>query len=118
MEQGAADQGQTEKTPLSTGVKKEELALGGAKLVRVQKRSMLLITKDDDLFAVSNRCPHQENPFGEGALAVTKSGDPILICPLHGWIFSVSSGNSLDRPGVCLKKYPVSVVDGEVMVTI
>jgi nitrite reductase (NADH) small subunit len=58
------------------------------------------------------RCPHAGGPLADGQL-----DDCVVVCPLHGNAFELSTGASpsgVDR----LEVYPVRVEDGIVTVTL
>ena len=61
------------------------------------------------LFATDGVCLHRGGPLGQGELAGN-----VVTCPLHGWTYDVTSGQSLVNPMAKLKTYPVSVEDGEI----
>ncbi len=39
--------------------------------------------------AITNKCPHQNGPLGEGSIE-----NGLLRCPWHGWDFNPCGGNS------------------------
>ncbi|MFC2136379.1 Rieske (2Fe-2S) protein [Bacteroidota bacterium] len=62
---------------------------------------------DDEIFAMSNVCPHQH-------AALIHSGfieDGYVTCPAHGWQFNLKTGK-MPAGGTGLKTYPVQLVDG------
>ncbi len=66
--------------------------------------------------AVESRCPHKQGPLADGIVA----GDDI-ICPLHNWRISLSSGfvkQPSEHSETCLKSFPCRVEQGVVMVAI
>ena len=79
----------------------------GAKLVLVGGREVALFRRNGKFFALSNRCPHQGAPLGEGHF----DGDSI-ICPWHHWDFHLETGKSRLGPDVCVRTYPV-IVEGD-----
>lgn len=68
------------------------------------------------LFAASNICPHQHSPvLHEGVVERTaEASSPCTVtCPLHGWTFSLLTGESAQGSSK-LKIYKVFEEDGYV----
>ncbi len=68
---------------------------------------------DEEVFALSNICPHQHTAlvydgFIEGAC---------VVCPAHGWMFNLKTGK---QPSGArgLDSYPVKIIDDEVFVLV
>jgi len=56
-----------------------------------------------ELRAFSARCPHAGGDLSEGAL--DQKGN--VICPVHGYRFSINSGRDADGEGYFLKIYTI-----------
>jgi len=69
-----------------------ELPEGRATTVNVDGERIAIVRKDGVLYAVSNVCPHQNGPLGEGVVR-----DGYLECPWHGYQFDPRTG--LGPPG-------------------
>ena len=69
-----------------------ELAEGRAVTVHVGGERIAVVRKNGMLWAISNVCPHQNGPLGEG---VVRNG--FLECPWHGYQFDPCTG--LGPPG-------------------
>lgn len=78
------------------------IADGAAVVVRV----------GEEVVAFSNRCLHQDSPLADGMVF-----DGRLTCPLHFWRYELPSGRHVGRMGA-LERYPVTVVDGQVVVAL
>jgi 3-phenylpropionate/trans-cinnamate dioxygenase ferredoxin subunit len=50
---------------------------------------------DGELYAIDNRCTHDDGPLGEGKL---RNGR--VICPRHGAAFDAKTGRVLSLPAV------------------
>jgi len=89
-----------------------------SKVVKVNRRSLLLVNMGGSVLAFLNRCPHQETPFG--GTGYKRSGEFAgkVVCPLHEWVFDIPSGEAIGRPGACLRQYPVQLVGEEVLVAV
>jgi nitrite reductase/ring-hydroxylating ferredoxin subunit len=69
-----------------------ELPEGRATTVHVNGERIAIVRKDGALYALSNVCPHQNGPLGEGLVR-----DGYLECPWHGYQFDPKTG--LGPPG-------------------
>jgi NAD(P)H-dependent nitrite reductase small subunit len=64
---------------------------------------------NEEIFAVSNICPHQQaSMIHEGFVE-----NGCVVCPLHGWTFNLKSGN-LHSGSKGLDIYPIKIVDGKI----
>jgi nitrite reductase/ring-hydroxylating ferredoxin subunit len=69
-----------------------DLGEGRATTVHVNGERIAIVRKDGALHAMSNVCPHQNGPLGEGVVR-----DGYLECPWHGYQFDPKTG--LGPPG-------------------
>ena len=69
-----------------------DLPEGRARTVHVNGERVAVVRKDGALWAISNVCPHQNGPLGEGVVR-----DGYLECPWHGYQFDPRTG--LGPPG-------------------
>lgn len=108
----------------------DELAPGEKRRIVVGRRPLVLCrAASGRYYAVSDNCPHQGASMSAGALggAMQASapgryawGRPgeVLRCPWHAWEFDVTTGCSLwGQADVRLASYPVTIVDGDVVVS-
>lgn len=65
-----------------------------------------ILEPSPNIFAIDNRCPHQQGPLADGIIA----GDEV-VCPLHGHRFNLRTGESAGDDER-IKTYPV-LVEGE-----
>ncbi len=79
------------------------------KLVRVEKKQIVLFKRADGIYACNNRCPHEGYPLSEGSL----SEDCVLTCNWHNWKFDLESGDNL-TDGDRLRTYPVEIHGQEI----
>ncbi|MGE0343767.1 MAG: Rieske (2Fe-2S) protein, partial [Porticoccaceae bacterium] len=63
---------------------------------------LVLVRAEDEVHAYDGRCPHQGTLFAEGEIR-----DGALICRAHQWRFDCRSGQRLDAPHICLRRFPV-----------
>lgn len=93
----------------------DEIAPGTARVVEVGSQSIALCrTEDGELYAIENRCTHDDGPLGEGEL----DGDRIE-CPRHGALFDVTNGRAMTLPAIGkVRCFAVDVSDGDVEIEI
>lgn len=112
----------------------DELPVGGRIVVQIEGKEIGVFNVDGEYFAYTNWCMHQAGPVCEGALTGTQRAKfdretlelelewtdegKILNCPWHGWEYDVTTGDCLSRKGVKLSSYPVSIEDGEIVVSL
>lgn len=89
----------------------ESLASGDLLAIRVGERDLVLGRDGDTLFALQARCPHQGTPLVDGIIARGH-----VVCPSHGWRFSVQTGQLDLVPETCLQRFAVRVKDGAIEV--
>ncbi|MFQ5616042.1 MAG: thiamine pyrophosphate-dependent enzyme [Anaerolineales bacterium] len=88
------------------------LAVGRLTTVQAGHHTLALTRTEKGYGAISNRCPHQGGPLGDGFLQ-----DGWLLCPWHAWEYDPHTGATPpeydDPPVPC---YPVEVRDDGVYV--
>jgi nitrite reductase/ring-hydroxylating ferredoxin subunit len=104
-----------------------ELLPGQRKLVVVDGVGIVAVNADGQLYAFRNRCPHQgvEMVYGfiGGAMLPSEPGEfvygcenQIVSCPLHGWEFNMTNGQSLFSPEkVSIGSYKIKEIDGSIV---
>jgi 3-phenylpropionate/trans-cinnamate dioxygenase ferredoxin subunit len=81
-------------------------------VVECGSRSLALSNVDGVLYAIDNRCTHDDGPLGEGRL---RNGR--VICPRHGAMFDAQTGRVLSLPAVRdVASYAVTVEGDDVFV--
>ena len=69
-------------------------------------------TRSGDVFASEPRCPHRQGPLADGIV-----GDHKVICPLHAFVFDLSSGQPIGNSCAAIRTYPVTVTqEGQILV--
>ena len=87
---------------------------GRVKVVSVGGEQIALANVEGSVFAIEDRCSHDDGPLGEGRLRGSE-----LECPRHGARFDVKSGRPLCLPAVvAVRTYPVRVEGDEVKVSL
>lgn len=87
-----------------------EIPEGERKIVEVDGLSIGVFNHKGQWVAVRNSCVHRGGPVATGTL----EGDT-LICPWHGFQFSLPTGICLVDPGARLDTYAVTVEEGKVV---
>jgi 3-phenylpropionate/trans-cinnamate dioxygenase ferredoxin subunit len=87
----------------------------GDRLVReVEGRSILVCNTPAGLFALDNRCTHQESPLAEGRIRGC-----FIFCPLHGARFDLRDGMPLGTVATLpVRTYPVARVADSIEITL
>ena len=94
----------------------EELPDGTMRLIPGNGATIGLYRCGGTLFAIEDRCSHDDGPLCEGDFDVEEG---IAICPRHGANIDIRSGSALTLPAVePVATYPVRVVDGMVRVDV
>ncbi|HJU58042.1 MAG TPA: Rieske (2Fe-2S) protein [Actinomycetota bacterium] len=91
-------------------------ALGDHKPIqaRVGDAEVLIVRNGDELFAIGNRCTHQQAPLHRGPVKFVGSLRTVR-CPLHGSTFDLTDGHVLQGPATRpVPSYDTRVVDGVV----
>jgi len=81
---------------------------------RVDGRTVVIVRVDDDVYALEDRCSHEEFPLSAGEVDCETRE---IECERHGAMFSLTSGEPLSLPATKpVATYDVSVVGGRVLV--
>lgn len=88
---------------------------GEARVVDAGGTPVALVFARGTYRAFSNACRHRGGPIGEGEVDLEEG---TVICPWHGWQYDLKTGVACLNPLARLEVYPVTVVGGEVRVTL
>lgn len=89
-----------------------DVPVGAVKVFEAHGRRIAVCNQDGKIFAIDDRCTHDNGPLGEGELV---EGE--IECPRHGARFDVHTGKAMCLPAVgAVATYPVEVRDGEIWV--
>jgi nitrite reductase (NADH) small subunit len=104
-----------------------DVAPGERRIVTVRGRSLGVFNLGGEFHVLHDRCPHRGAPLCQGVVTGTtlpagptrfeygREGE-ILRCPWHGWEFDVRDGRALADHRVAVRRYPVQIRDGQVVV--
>ena len=79
--------------------------------LEVDGKAILLVNLDDHVYAYADSCPHQNSRLSEGDLMGNT-----LRCARHYWEFEASTGQGINPRDACLRRFPVSVQNHEILV--
>ena len=92
----------------------EELRPGTSRVVRDRAFDVAVYNLDGDLYALEDRCSHDDGPLCEGELDAEAGA---CVCPRHGARIDIRTGRALSLPAVLpVQTFPVVVEDGRVLV--
>ena len=111
-----------------------EIPEGGGVLAVAGDVELGVFRVDGQLVAYENRCMHQGGPVctgeimgryeqvlnADGTIAGERfdEAEPHLVCPWHGWEYDLASGRCAADRRFRLRRYPVTLKDGDVYVTV
>jgi nitrite reductase/ring-hydroxylating ferredoxin subunit len=94
----------------------DELESGEARRFDVAGQRIALVRTDDEFFAVSDRCSHEDYSLSEGEVWVEERE---IECPRHGSTFDLRTGSPCSLPATrSVEVYQVEITDGSVCVVL
>lgn len=94
----------------------DELEAGEARRFEVEGLAIAVVRIGDDVFAIGDRCTHQNVSLSEGEV---DEHDLLLECWKHGSQFSLVTGEPLQMPALKpTPVYPAEVQGGAVLLTL
>ena len=90
-------------------IPKAELPEGGRTTIVVRRREIAVFNVDGTVYALFNRCPHQQAPLVKGRIAGTSEPVPVgefsynpvksvVRCPWHHYEYDLVNGHCLADP--------------------
>lgn len=98
-----------------TVAKIQEVPPGTGKVVKANGKEIALFNLKGTFYALSNFCLHEGGPLGEGSL---EEGEDAVVCPWHGWMYKLATGECLVGTDATVPTFPVFVDGDEVKVEI
>jgi len=80
-------------------------------LVAPKGVSILLIKKNERVYALRNRCAHMSCTLAGGGL-----DGYTLQCPCHGWKYDITTGELLEASEIAIPTYRCKSQDGKIFV--
>jgi len=87
--------------------------LGARVVERSEGNIAVFRTKDDEVFALRDHCPHKGGPLSQGIITGTK-----VACPLHDWKINLDSGQATAPDEGCAATYPVKMDGDKIMLSL
>lgn len=110
----------------------DEVGEHGRLVVDIGDRTVGIFRVNDALYAYENTCPHQGGPVCQGLVipAVRElltndkmatgyafdESDMRIVCPWHGYEFSIATGSHPGAPEIRLTPIPVYEKEGQIFV--
>jgi 3-phenylpropionate/trans-cinnamate dioxygenase ferredoxin component len=93
-----------------------ELPPGEMQLVEVDGRKIGVFNCDGDLYAIEDRCSHDDGPLAEGDF----DADACTVeCPRHGSLFDLTTGRPKTLPAyVPVETFPVTIEDDTIQLEV
>ena len=87
-----------------------DIPLGQFRDYKLEENSILVSNCDGNLYAIEDRCTHDDGPLAEGRLYGCE-----IECPRHGAKFDLKTGKATALPAFNpVTSYPLRVVDGQI----
>ena len=91
-----------------------QLPEGSGRIVRDRLLDVAVFNLGGELYAIEDRCSHDDGPLAEGDLDADAG---VAVCPRHGARIDIRSGRPLTLPAVLpVATFPVVVEDGRILV--
>ncbi len=88
----------------------EDIPKLGARVVKTDEVEIAVFrTRNDEVFALKDECPHRKGPLSQGIVH-----DTTVTCPLHNWKIDLASGQAKSPDEGCSRSYPVRVENGRI----
>jgi ferredoxin-nitrite reductase len=91
----------------ATWFRGDDIAEGAGKLVRLKGEEMAVFRCNGQLYGMQNICPHEGGQLCNGRV---ESGE--VVCPLHGYRFSLETGACSTDPKLKVKVFKLIAQDG------
>src|ERR1700680_4401771 len=91
----------------------DRLRVGKSMVVRVAGQDVALFHVDGKIYAIDDTCAHAGVSLGSGKLRGN-----IVTCRGHGFRYDVTTGRCTSISGLGVASYPVSIVEGKIMVAV
>lgn len=84
----------------------DQVALGQGRCFLAGTRKIAIFRlRNGEVYALDAVCPHREGPLAEGVV-----GHHTVVCPFHGYKFSLTDGRGIDND-FAVGSYPAEVRD-------
>jgi 3-phenylpropionate/trans-cinnamate dioxygenase ferredoxin subunit len=92
----------------------DDLIPGERIFIDVDDMAVVIFNIAGDVYAIEDRCTHDDGPLGEGEIEGFE-----IICPRHGARFDLRDGRALTLPAVEPTRYfPTRIIDNQIEIGI
>jgi 3-phenylpropionate/trans-cinnamate dioxygenase ferredoxin subunit len=85
----------------------DELPPGQTRIVEVGDRKIGVFNAGETLYAIEDRCSHDDGPLAEGEFDPERR---TVECPRHGSLFDLKTGRAMNLPAYApIETFPVRV---------
>jgi len=92
----------------------EDIPRLGSRVIKTDTMDIALFrTRDDQVFALRDACPHKGGPLSQGIVHGTS-----VTCPLHNWKIDLASGQAFAPDDGCTNVFAVKIEDGRVLLSL
>lgn len=92
----------------------EEVPMQGARVVETTLGDIAIFrTKENDVFAVRDKCPHKGGPLSQGIVSGKR-----VSCPLHDWKIQLDTGLAVAPDEGCVATFQVKVENEEILLLV
>lgn len=92
----------------------KELPPGNRHLVDIDGLGIIIFNIDGSLYALEDRCSHDDSPLHEGEIEGAE-----IICPWHGARFCIKTGEVTEPPAYeDIQTFPIRVSNGIVQINL
>jgi 3-phenylpropionate/trans-cinnamate dioxygenase ferredoxin subunit len=88
-----------------------ELPPGSSMSIKVNGVDIAIFNFDNTLYAIDALCPHKGGLLSQGQVENCE-----IICPKHGWKFSLRTGCETTRPPNFVSTFEVRIGDEEIFI--
>ena len=99
---------------ISDSIKELSLSKEGLIKIEVDSKQICIAYYKNNLFSFLDKCPHAGGNLSCGYIDSVGN----IVCPLHGYKFSLQNGRNITGEGYFLKTFPVEIRSGAVFIGI
>ena len=93
-----------------------ELPAGTSRIVEADGRKIGVFNCDGALYAIEDRCSHDDGPLAEGEFDASTC---TVECPRHGSLFDLTTGRPKTLPAYApVRTFPVSIEDDTIILEV
>jgi nitrite reductase (NADH) small subunit len=86
----------------------------GARVIKTSTGCIAVFrTGANEAFALEDRCPHRGGPLSQGIVHGTS-----VTCPLHNWVFSLTTGEAQGADKGVARTIPLRIENGRLLLDV